>query len=150
VIDDSLSALQVTGMNLAEAGYEARTCSDRKRALEFLESEPFVLIITDIHMPDLDGLEVIRAKHRIGPNIPIVAVSGMTGPRNMLKVAQHLGAYQTVQKPFSKANLLAAVGAALSAGRPGHGASSGSLPGSRLPARSVGMSSEPKTKSSPM
>jgi DNA-binding NtrC family response regulator len=116
-IDDSISALQVTETILAEAGYEVRTCSEGKRALELLEQEPFDLVITDIYMPDLDGLEVIQEEHRIRPNVPIVAVSGVTGARNMLKVARHMGACQTVQKPFSKAGLIAAVEAALGARR---------------------------------
>lgn len=113
VIDDSLSALQVIEMILVEAGYEARTCSGGKRALELLDSEPFDLIVTDIYMPELDGLEVIKEEHRIRPDIPIVAVSGMTGLHNMLQAAKLLGACQTVQKPFSKATLLAAIEAAL-------------------------------------
>jgi CheY-like chemotaxis protein len=117
VIDDSLSALQVTEMILAEAGYEVRTCSEGKRALELLEEEAFDLVITDIYMPDLDGLEVIQLEHRTRPNVPIVAVSGMTGARNMLKVARHMGACQTVQKPFSKAGLIEAVETALGARR---------------------------------
>jgi len=128
VIDDSPSALQITGAILAEAGYEARTFSDAKRALEVLESEPFDAIVTDIYMPDMDGLEVIREEHRVRPDIPIVAVSGIIGPRSMLGIARHLGACQTVQKPFSKAILLAAIEAALAVPCPGRRDSSGRLP----------------------
>ena len=128
VIDDSPSALQITGAILAEAGYEARTFSDAKRALEVLESEPFDAIVTDIYMPDMDGLEVIREEHRVRPDIPIVAVSGIIGPRSMLGIARHLGACQTVQKPFSKAILLAAIEAALAVPCPGRRDSSGRPP----------------------
>jgi DNA-binding response OmpR family regulator len=113
VIDDSLSALQMFDMILAEAGHEACTCREGKRALELLERERFDVIITDIYMPDVDGLELIRAGRRIRPDTPILAVSGMTGPRDMLKAARFLGARQTIHKPFSKADLLAAVEAAL-------------------------------------
>jgi CheY-like chemotaxis protein len=119
VIDDSLSALQVTEMILSEAGHEARTCSSPKHALEVLESEPFDLIVTDIYMPEMDGLEVILEERRIRPDVPILAISGMTGARNMLKVAKQLGACQVVQKPFSKADLLDAIDAALRARHPG-------------------------------
>jgi len=137
VIDDSLSALQLTEMILGEAGYEVRTCSEGKKALRMLEREAFDLVITDIYMPDLDGLEVIREEHRIRPNVPVVAVSGVTGPRNMLSVALRLGACQTVQKPFSRASLLDAVEAALHAPRPGSGDSKVAGPSAVPPGRSA-------------
>jgi two-component system, chemotaxis family, chemotaxis protein CheY len=114
VIDDSPSALQVIAMTLAAAGYETCTCSDGKIALAALRSEAFDLIVTDIYMPEKDGLEVIQEGHRIGPNIPIIAMSGMTGERSMLAAAKLMGACRTLEKPLSQTGLLAAVGAALS------------------------------------
>jgi DNA-binding response OmpR family regulator len=75
--------------------------------------ERFDLIVTDIYMPDGDGLEVIRDLRRVRPNIPFIAMSGMTGQRDMLKVAKYLGASQTLLKPFSAGDLLAAVEAAI-------------------------------------
>jgi DNA-binding response OmpR family regulator len=75
--------------------------------------EPFDLIVTDIYMPDGDGLEVIRELRRVRPNIHFIAMSGMTGQRDMLKVAKYLGACQTLQKPFSADDLLAAVEATI-------------------------------------
>jgi FixJ family two-component response regulator len=61
---------------------------------------------------------LIREERRIYPNAAIVAMSGITGRRDMLPVAKHLGACQTLRKPFSKADLLDAVAAALNR-RPG-------------------------------
>jgi CheY-like chemotaxis protein len=114
LIDDSPSALQVIGMMLAEADYETRACGDGKSALAALKSEAFDLIITDIYMPEKDGLEVILEERRIGLNIPVIAVSGMTGDLDMLAIAKLMGARQTLRKPFTRTDLLAAVGAALS------------------------------------
>jgi CheY-like chemotaxis protein len=109
VIDDSPSALQVVETILAGAGYLVTTSTDGKHAVEMLRHEAFDLVLTDLYMPDEDGLEVIRDARRIRPGLPIVAMSGVTGPRNMLDVARHLGACQVLQKPFSCEELLAAV-----------------------------------------
>jgi CheY-like chemotaxis protein len=113
VIDDSASALQTVEMILADAGYEVVTCTGGKSAVQMLRREAFDLIVTDIYMPERDGLEVIRESRRICPNVPVVAMSGVTGKRSMLAAARHLGACQTVLKPCSKASLLDAVAAAL-------------------------------------
>ena len=120
VIDDSPSALQSIAATLAAAGYEACTCSDGKSGLAALRSESFDLIVTDIYMPEKDGLEVIREKHRLGMNTPVIAMSGVTGHRNMLAAAKLMGACRTLMKPFSETGLLAAVTAALSGNPASH------------------------------
>jgi DNA-binding NtrC family response regulator len=131
VIDDSISALQAVEMILADAGYHVHTCLGGRSALQALQQESFNLVITDIYMPDEDGLEVIRDSRRIRPNVPIVAMSGITGPRSMLRVAKFMGASETLQKPFSREELLAAVVVALGANSSGRPASSHT--GSRTP-----------------
>lgn len=64
-------------------------------------------------MPEQDGLEVIRVIRRLCPKLPIIAMSGMTGKLNMLRVAKSLGASRTLMKPFSKDELLEVVAVAL-------------------------------------
>jgi CheY-like chemotaxis protein len=119
VIDDSPSALQTAEVILADAGCRVVACTDGKHALRMMREEAFDLIITDIYMPDEDGLQVIRERRRICPKVPIVAMSGIAGQRSMLTVAKHLGACRTVQKPLSRADVLGAVGAALGMEFPG-------------------------------
>jgi DNA-binding response OmpR family regulator len=113
VIDDSRSALQLVEMILVEAGHDVCAFTDGKCAHEALAQQRFDLIITDIYMPNKDGLEVIREERRTEPKIPIIAVSGVTGKLNMLATAKRLGARSVLQKPFSKAELLAAIDEAL-------------------------------------
>lgn len=113
VVDDSPSALQTVETILTEAGYQVHTCSSGECAARKLQREAFDLIVTDIYMPDRDGLEVIQDARRTCPDVPIVAMSGITGEGSMLIVARHMGACQILQKPFSRADLLATVGAAL-------------------------------------
>ena len=71
------------------------------------------LIVTDIYMPDKDGLEVIAEARRVCPGVPVIAVSSFTGARDMLRTAKLLGAICTLQKPFTDQNLLQAVSQAL-------------------------------------
>ncbi len=113
IIDDSPSALRVTREILAAAGYEVSTCDAAKKATRMATQEQFDLILTDIYMPDGDGLDVIRDVRRLRPATAFIAMSGMTGQLNMLTVAKHLGARQTLQKPFQPEDLLAAVEAAI-------------------------------------
>lgn len=109
VIDDSSTMLRIVRKTLEDAGYQVSTSQDAKTAVKLAAGEPFDLIITDIYMPDRDGLDLIRDLRRLSPGIPFVAMSGMTGQLNMLKVAKHLGASHTLQKPFLAQDLLAAV-----------------------------------------
>jgi DNA-binding NtrC family response regulator len=113
VVDDSPSILELVEKILTDAGYRADTCTNGKSAIRMLQRDAFDLILTDIFMPDEDGLEVIQKGRQICPNVPFVAMSGVTGHIGMLAVAKRMGASQTIEKPFSKARLLEAVRAAL-------------------------------------
>ena len=73
---------------------------------EFRQLRP-ALVICDILMPDIEGIETIRALHREDPAIPVIAISG--GDRAHLKLAAKLGATVTLEKPFLPEALLALV-----------------------------------------
>ena len=113
IIDDSPSTLEAVAMMLVRAGHQVRSCADGKRAQEMIKREAFDLILTDIFMPERDGLQLILAARRLRPEVPIVAMSGMSGTLDMLPVARHLGACQLLRKPFSNTDLLAVVEVAL-------------------------------------
>jgi DNA-binding NtrC family response regulator len=118
VIDDSASMLVTVAAILAEAGHEVLTCGSGKQAVPMLSGQALDLVITDIYMPDEDGLEIIRDTRRICPEVPVIAMSGMTGKWAMLKVAAHLGASGTLVKPFSPGQLLQVVEKALATAPP--------------------------------
>ena len=109
VIDDSSTMLRIVTQDSGGCRLPSQHVQDAKTAGKLAAGEPFDLIITDIYMPDRDGLDLIRDLRRLSPGIPFVAMSGMTGQLNMLKVAKHLGASHTLQKPFLAQDLLAAV-----------------------------------------
>lgn len=114
VIDDSIEILAVAEAMLSASGYQVKVFTSGQQAMEALRMTPVDLIVTDIYMPDQDGLEVIRDARRICPHTPIIAMSGVTGLGNMLTPAELLGAYCTLSKPFSRADFLFVVASALS------------------------------------
>ncbi len=81
------------------------------------QDQPFDLIITDILMPEKDGLEVIREIRRLSPQTKVIAISGGSPQVHIrfLDIANCLGAYRTIEKPFALNTLLDAVNGALGA-----------------------------------
>lgn len=113
VIDDSSSVLELAGQILREAGHEVITADSGKLGESVLAAQPLDLVITDIYMPEEDGLEVIRKARRACPGLRVLAMSVVTGKRGMLSVARALGATGTLLKPFAAGDLLGAVEACL-------------------------------------
>ncbi len=77
-----------------------------------MKRESFDLLITDLLMPEKDGIETILEIRRVNETLPILAISGggKYGARgDLLRMAQRLGATATLQKPFSREQLVAAV-----------------------------------------
>ena len=101
---------------LSEGGHDVSIVSDGAMALELLSSEMFDLVITDILMPDVDGLEVLTRVRRNNPALPIVALSGggaYVERDYCLRMAARLGARDVIEKPVRAAKLLDVVGRVL-------------------------------------
>jgi DNA-binding NtrC family response regulator len=109
VIDDSPSALSLAEQILGEAGHRVISCLWAADAMKVLAETPVDILITDLYMPDKDGLELIQEAHKMRPDVPIIAVSGAAGVKNLLHAAKLLGAACTLRKPFTKEQLLNAV-----------------------------------------
>src|SRR5580765_3832091 len=92
---------------LQTKGYQVVTTETAKQALSLCQERTFDLVITDLSMPDMDGLTLIGALRRSHSNLPVLATSGAFN--DALKIATMLGATGTLQKPFSPDDLLAAV-----------------------------------------
>ena len=88
---------------LVAVGYSVRAASTGAEAQEQYEAEPADLVITDIFMPDMDGIELVRAFFDSGENIRLMAMSGHV---DYLEIANALCAAQTLRKPFRKMDFL--------------------------------------------
>ena len=99
--DDSLrTMLRITLTKLGHTVHEAR---NGREALSLYEQEPADLIITDLVMPDKEGLEIIRELRRKKANVKIIAMSGggRVSATGYLKIAKAMGADLVLAKPFS-------------------------------------------------
>jgi CheY-like chemotaxis protein len=123
IVDDD-SAVQATIRLLLErAGHSVVVAGDGSKGLALFEAEDFDLLLLDIFMPGMDGLETMRLMHRQRPLTPIIVISGKpvtwdpgSGP-NFLAMATKLGAVTSLQKPFRPAALLMAVDGCLAAAK---------------------------------
>lgn len=109
VIDDSQSMLRLVESILVPAGHEVIALSDPTKAYELMAQSRLDLILTDIYMPDRDGLEIIAGARKICPHVPVIAASSATGEKDMLRMARMMGAAGTLPKPFSSSDLLHSV-----------------------------------------
>ncbi len=96
---------------LRRAGYEVEAAADGRAGVELFRARAMDLVITDIIMPEKDGIETIMDLRRDNARLKVMAISGggRTEPENYLNSARLLGADVTMKKPFSNKELLAAV-----------------------------------------
>jgi DNA-binding response OmpR family regulator len=115
VIDDDESVRQTVGRILSSAGYAVVNAADGAKGLEAVEQSSPVMIITDIVMPNREGIETILEAKKRFPGIPIIAISGggRSGPQSFLDLARKLGADDCLAKPFRPTELLDKVAALL-------------------------------------
>jgi CheY-like chemotaxis protein len=119
VIDDDPAVLSVAELLLKRDRHDVAVAREASKGLRALESEPFDLVIVDIFMPEMDGLETINQVHRLRPGLPVIVMSGYQfeaaqAPRpDFLHMATELGASSSLKKPFRPADLLRAVASCL-------------------------------------
>ena len=96
---------------LERAGYEVLDAPDGRAGLRMHAAQPADLIITDLFMPDYDGIETILELRRTDPTAKVVAVSGggFGGSLDLSTDARSLGALRTFQKPLNGQDVLEAV-----------------------------------------
>jgi CheY-like chemotaxis protein len=113
VIDDEPEMRVLLELILKSAGHEVVLAADGREGVERHCVSPADLVITDLFMPNQEGLETIHELRTRFPEIAIIAMSGMTAAVTMLSVAQKFGAVGVLHKPFSGDELLVAVAKAL-------------------------------------
>jgi DNA-binding NtrC family response regulator len=111
VVDDNDLVRELLQTTMARAGYEVAEACDGNVAIQLLEDQSFDIVITDIIMPDKEGLELIAHIHRNYPGVKVIAISGSgEGPtRVYLDSAERLGARRSFAKPIDRTQLLETV-----------------------------------------
>jgi len=109
IIDDEEIIRVLLRSALEVEGYEVTEAANGREGLELYRQRPTNLVITDIVMPELNGLDMLLELTREFLHAKVIAISGAGEEKNVLDVAKLLGARQTFQKPFSIPHLLDAV-----------------------------------------
>jgi CheY-like chemotaxis protein len=117
-IDDEESIRRLFQVALEGVGYRVLIAESGQQGLLLLEHQEVDLILVDIFMPDMDGLEVIQLLRKTRPASKIIAITGKPGATNNLDIAKHLGAHDTLLKPFSLQELQDAVATQLQSSYP--------------------------------
>jgi DNA-binding response OmpR family regulator len=111
VVDDDPIVTNMIEKVLVRAGYKVIRADNGKEALRLYDPKTVGLVLTDLVMPDMEGIELMAEFRRLYSGIKTIAMSGggRNVPEKYLSLARHLGANCTLSKPFSNAELLAAV-----------------------------------------
>ncbi|MEH6442798.1 MAG: sigma-54 dependent transcriptional regulator [Oceanospirillaceae bacterium] len=99
LVDDERSVLESTAQWLTICGFEVRSFSDSRQALAALDADFFGAVVSDVLMPQLNGLELMQQIHQRFPNVPVILLTGH-GDVDMATQAMKLGAYDFMEKPY--------------------------------------------------
>ncbi len=100
IVDDEEDILRLLSRALSKSGFEALSTSSALEALVLIQDNPISLVITDIRMPGMDGLDLIKQMQEINPDIPIVVITGY-GDFSTASSALGRGAFYFLNKPFN-------------------------------------------------
>ena len=112
IADDEPSIRKVLAAHLHRLGYEVVTVEDGRQVLDRVQQELFQLVITDLKMPRVDGMEVLAWTREHQPGLPVILITAH-GTIDSAVEALKIGAFDYITKPFDRDELTAAVGKAL-------------------------------------
>jgi len=104
LIDDDESLRRVTEYNLSQAGFDVITAGSGQEGLKLFSTHDPNLVITDVKLGDMDGLEVLAAIKRESPDTPVIVITAF-GSIEMAVKAMHEGAFNFITKPFDRDTL---------------------------------------------
>jgi DNA-binding response OmpR family regulator len=111
VIDDEPSVRELLCAILTQEGHEVVEAADGKAGMRLFRESPVDLVITDLIMPEKEGLETIMELRRDFPEVKIIAISGggIIHAKDYLNMACAMGAHRAFEKPFGVPDMLNAV-----------------------------------------
>lgn len=112
VIDDEDIVLISCKRALLPEGFEVKTAQNGIEGLKMIEEERFDLVFTDLKMPDIDGIEVLRIIKQRCPETAVIIITGYQTVDSAVKTIK-LGAYDYIEKPFTPDEIINAVNSAL-------------------------------------
>ncbi len=118
IVDDESDILEMLSSFLKQEGFRVRTAPGGYEAIEIFKSEPFDVVITDMRMPGIDGLTVMRRLKEIDEDIEVIILTAFAALDNVIEAFRHKGAFDYLTKPLGNINeLFIAVSQALESRR---------------------------------
>jgi CheY-like chemotaxis protein len=108
IIEDNPDLREYLRVALESQEYEVLTAAHGHEALAYLNGHRVDAIVTDLFMPEMDGIETVAAVRKLFPDVRVIAMSGRAGV-DYLPVARELGVKHTLRKPFEIHELIAAL-----------------------------------------
>ncbi len=117
VVDEDATTRRVLRALLEDAGHEVVEAEDGRAGLRAMGRDVPALVITELYMDEMDGIEFLRAIRVSWPDEPVLVMSSRSGPtvERIVKIAGLLGASGLLSKPIARASLMEQVGAILTA-----------------------------------
>jgi len=112
VIDDELIVLKSCERILSEAGYEIETAQSSPQGLKLVDEGKFDVVLTDLKMPEISGMEVLKTVRESHPDVIVIMITGYSTIQTAVE-AMKLGAADYISKPFTPEELLDAISKAL-------------------------------------
>ena len=99
IVDDEKSMRELLTITLERAGYEVTAADGGEAAIDAIRRDTFDAIITDLRMPKVDGMQVLRASRDLSPDTTVIVVTALASTETAVE-AMKLGAYDYITKPF--------------------------------------------------
>jgi CheY-like chemotaxis protein len=111
VVDDDAELRTTTQQLLESEGFSVSVAANGSEALDLLRRRPADIVLTDVFMPEKDGIETIVDLHREFPQAKVIVMSGSEAPRfrNVMVAARELGATRSLPKPLDAGQLIATI-----------------------------------------
>jgi CheY-like chemotaxis protein len=115
IVDDDTAVRTAMRVVLEREGYQVSAAASGREGLAAVEANRFDVVICDIFMPGMDGIETINAFHKVDPNLPVIAMSGFMfrdgqhPAPDYLSLSTKLGAACSLRKPFRPHELISTV-----------------------------------------
>jgi DNA-binding NtrC family response regulator len=105
IVDDDEATLETMSDVLSDQGYEIVSTSNGKKALGIIQEKPFDVVLTDLIMPDVDGMEILKAAKKTDPQPQVIMITAY-GSVDRAVEAMRAGAFNFIEKPIGNVNVL--------------------------------------------
>lgn len=111
IVEDDASYAKALRHTLQKQGYEISFTDNGADAIKKFQTHNYDLVITDIFLPEKEGIELIQEIRDIDSSVKIIAISsgGITGHSSFLEIAEAMGANGVIKKPFDPSQIIAAI-----------------------------------------